>query len=117
MLSSTFCNKSVFVCASKGAVNLADQLHVAEEGVEGVEVGEAHHVGGAASCSLQKDPKSVIPSVRYNYTSHNVLNHSMSLKRKSNDRLLCFFFLKKCNKGLFLQLTETRFSSTNGVSM
>lgn len=40
----TFGNKRVSVCASKGAVNLADQLHVVEEGVEGIEVGEAHHV-------------------------------------------------------------------------
>ena len=30
--------------AGEGAVNLADQLHVVKEGVEGVEVGEAHHV-------------------------------------------------------------------------
>lgn len=41
--------------AGEGAVYLADQFHVVEEGVEGVEVGEAHHVGGAASCSLEKD--------------------------------------------------------------
>lgn len=56
VLRSTFGNKRRFVCASKGAVNLADQLHVVEEGVEGIEVGEAHHVGGGASCSLEKDP-------------------------------------------------------------
>jgi len=51
------------VSASEGAVNLADQLHVVEEGVEGIEVGEAHHVGGVASCSLEKDTKSAIASV------------------------------------------------------
>lgn len=45
------------MCAGNGAVDLADQLHVVEEGVEGVEVGEAHHVGDAASCSLQDHPK------------------------------------------------------------
>lgn len=44
------------MCASEGAVNLADQLHVVEESVEGVKVREAHHVGDAASCSLQKHP-------------------------------------------------------------
>lgn len=67
VLGSTFCNKRVFVCASNGAVNLADQLHVVQEGVEGIEVGEAHHVGGAASCSLEKDPESVIPPVQEDY--------------------------------------------------
>lgn len=51
------------MCAGEGAVNLADQLHVVEEGAEGIEVGEAHHVGGAASCSLEKDPESVISPV------------------------------------------------------
>lgn len=61
MLSSTFGNERVSVCAGEGAVNLTDQLHVVEEGVEGIEVGEAHQVGGAASCSLEKQSKSVIP--------------------------------------------------------
>lgn len=51
-LRCTFGNKRVSVCAGQGAVNLADQLHVVEEGVEGVKVGKAHHVGGAASCGL-----------------------------------------------------------------
>lgn len=51
----TFGNKCVSVCAGEGAVNLADQLHVVEESVEGIEVREAHHVRGAASCSLEKD--------------------------------------------------------------
>ena len=58
-LRCTFGNERVSVRAGEGAVDLADQLHVVEEGVEGVEVGEAHHVGGAASCSLEKQPKSV----------------------------------------------------------
>lgn len=49
--------------AGEGAVNLADQLHVVEEGVEGIEVWEAHHVGGAASCSLENDAKYVTSSV------------------------------------------------------
>lgn len=53
----TFGDQRVSVRAGDGAVNLADQLHVVEQGVEGVEVGEAHHVGGAASCSLRGDPK------------------------------------------------------------
>lgn len=52
MLRSTFGNKCVSVGASEGAVNLAYKLHIVEERVEGIEVGEAHHVGGAASCSL-----------------------------------------------------------------
>lgn len=50
--------------AGEGAVNLADQLHVVEESVEGIEVGEAHHVGGAASCSLESDAKSVSSSAQ-----------------------------------------------------
>lgn len=40
--------------AGQGAVDLSDHLHVVEESIEGIEVGEAHHVGGAASCSLRK---------------------------------------------------------------
>lgn len=40
--------------AGQGAVDLSDQLHVVEESVEGIKVGEAHHVGGATSCSLRK---------------------------------------------------------------
>ncbi len=61
----TFGDERVSVSAGEGAVNLAHQLHVVEEGVEGIEVGEAHHVGGAASRSLkrERDPKSVIASV------------------------------------------------------
>lgn len=43
--------------AGEGAVNLADQLHVVEESVEGIEVGEAHHVGGAATRSLESDAR------------------------------------------------------------
>ena len=62
-LRCTFGHKCVFVSAGEGAVNLADQLHVVEEGVEGIEVGEAHHVGGTASCSLEKDPKYINASV------------------------------------------------------
>lgn len=49
----TFGDERVPGGAGQGAVDLADQLHVVEEGVEGVEVGEAHHVGGAASRRLQ----------------------------------------------------------------
>lgn len=64
----TFGNKCVSVCAGDGAVNLAHQLHIVEEGVEGIEVGEAHHVGGTPSCSLDKYPKSVIPSVQEDFT-------------------------------------------------
>lgn len=67
-LMFTFGNKCVSVCAGDGAVNLAHQLHIVEEGVEGIEVGEAHHVGGAPSCSLDKYPKSVIPSVQEDFT-------------------------------------------------
>lgn len=59
MSRSTFRDESFFVRAGEGAVNLADQLHAVEEGVEGSEVGEAHHVGGAASCSLNKQSAKV----------------------------------------------------------
>lgn len=65
-LARTFGDERVSVRAGEGAVNLAHQLHVVEEGVEGVEVGEADHVGGAASCSLEEEPQSVIASVRLN---------------------------------------------------
>lgn len=56
-LGATFGDQRVSARAGDGAVNLADQLHVVEQGVEGVEVGEAHHVGGAASCGLREAPK------------------------------------------------------------
>lgn len=59
----TFGDERVSVRAGQGAVDLAHQLHVVEEGVEGIEVGEAHHVGGAASRSLETQPESVIASV------------------------------------------------------
>lgn len=49
----TFGDQRVSVRAGHRAVNLADQLHVVEQGVEGVEVGEAHHVGGAAPGGLR----------------------------------------------------------------
>lgn len=49
----TFGDQHVSVRARHRAVNLADQLHVVEQGVEGVEVREAHHVGGAASGGLR----------------------------------------------------------------
>lgn len=52
-LGATFGDQRVSVRAGHGAVNLADQLHVVEQGVEGVEVREAHHVGGAASGGLR----------------------------------------------------------------
>lgn len=83
-LGRTFGNKCVSVCAGEGAVNLADQLHVVEEGVEGIEVGEAHHVGGTASCSLKRDPESVIPSVRGwgGLQMDFIVNDSSSLKNK-----------------------------------
>lgn len=61
-LGSTFGDESVFVRARHRAVNLADQLHVVEESIEGIEVGEAHHVGGAPSRSLQQDQKPVRPT-------------------------------------------------------
>lgn len=61
-LRFTFSDKCVPVSPSQGAVDLADNLHVVEESVEGIEVGEAHHVGGAPSCSLQEDTKFVISS-------------------------------------------------------
>lgn len=53
----TFGHQRVLPRAGHGAVDLSDQLHVVQKGVEGVKVGEADHVGGAASCSLAKDKK------------------------------------------------------------
>lgn len=63
-LRATFGDQRVSVRACDGAVNLADQLHVVEQGVEGVEVREAHHVGGAASCSLRGDTKMSLFKLR-----------------------------------------------------
>ena len=42
--SSTFGDLSVFVCARQCAVDLANELHVVEQGGEGIEEGKAHHV-------------------------------------------------------------------------
>lgn len=64
VLGRTFGNKRVSVRACEGAVNLAHQLHVVEECVEGIEVREADHVGGASPCSLERDGKPVISSVQ-----------------------------------------------------
>lgn len=55
----TFGDQCVPVGADQGAVDLADQLHVVEEGIEGVEVGEAHHMGGAASRRLKNRGNNV----------------------------------------------------------
>lgn len=57
-LRGTFGDEGVSVRARHRAVDLANQLHVVEESIEGIEVGEADHVGGAPSCSLWKDPKA-----------------------------------------------------------
>lgn len=65
----TFGDERVPVGAGKRAVNLADQLHVVEKGVEGVEVREAHHVGGAASGGLENNATSVTDCV----LSHNLM--------------------------------------------
>lgn len=51
----TFGHKSVLSRAGQRAVDLADQLHVVQKGVEGVEVREANQVRGAATCSLAED--------------------------------------------------------------
>lgn len=54
-LWSTFGDECVSIRAGQGAVHLADQLHVVEEGIEGIEVREAHQVGGAAPSSLEEE--------------------------------------------------------------
>lgn len=51
----TFGDESVLSRASQCAVDLTDQLHVVQEGVESVEVREADQVRSAATCSLAED--------------------------------------------------------------
>lgn len=51
----TFGDQCVLSCACQCAVDLADQLHVVQEGVESVEVREADQVRSAATCSLAED--------------------------------------------------------------
>lgn len=48
----TFSHQCVLPCAGHCAVDLSDQLHVVQKGIEGVKIGEADHVRGAATCSL-----------------------------------------------------------------
>lgn len=54
MQSHTFSHLRVLPCACHCAVDLTDHLHVVQEGIEGIEVGEADHVSSAAPCSLGK---------------------------------------------------------------
>lgn len=75
----TFGDKRVPVGAGEHAVNLADQLHVVEESVEGVEVREAHHVGGAASGGLENNAMSVTDCV----LSHDFMLLHSCLSRHS----------------------------------
>lgn len=49
----TFSNKSIFARPSQSAVDFTDQFHVVQERVEGIEVGEAYHVRGAATGCLR----------------------------------------------------------------
>lgn len=49
----TFSHERVFAAAGERAVDFADEFHVVEERVEGVEVGEADHVRGAATGCLE----------------------------------------------------------------
>lgn len=70
-LRATFGDQRVSVRAGHGAVNLADQLHVVEQGVEGVEVREAHHVRGAASSGLRGRFLSTENKVRSNTLCHS----------------------------------------------
>lgn len=74
-LGATFGDQRVSVRAGHGAVNLANQLHVVEQGVEGVEVREAHHMGGAASCGLRGRPKTRHLSTDQKFRGHQV-NHT-----------------------------------------
>lgn len=48
----TFSDKRILASSSESAVDFADQFHVVQERVEGIEVGEAHHVRGATPCCL-----------------------------------------------------------------
>lgn len=75
----TFGDERVPVGAGEHAVDLADQLHVVEQGVEGVEVREAHHVGGAASGGLESNATSVTDCV----PSHNFMLLHSCLSRHS----------------------------------
>lgn len=75
----TFGDERVPVGAGEHAVNLAHQLHVVEEGVEGVEVREAHHVGGAASGGLENNATSVTDCA----LNHNFMSLHSCLSRHS----------------------------------
>lgn len=55
----TFSHERVLPRASQCAVDLAYQLHVVQEGVEGIEVREADHVRGAAACSLAEERQRI----------------------------------------------------------
>lgn len=57
----TFGHERVLPRACQCAVDLTDQLHVVQEGVEGVEVREADHVRGAATCSLVEERQRMLP--------------------------------------------------------
>lgn len=50
--ASTFSDESILASSSESAVDFTDQFHVVQERVEGIEVGEAHHVRGATPCCL-----------------------------------------------------------------
>lgn len=55
----TFGHERVLPRAGQCAVDLTQQLHVVQEGVEGVEVRETDHVRGAATCSLAEQRQSM----------------------------------------------------------
>ncbi len=49
----TFSDEHVLARPSESAVDFTDQFHVVQERVESIEVREAHHVRGAATCCLR----------------------------------------------------------------
>lgn len=49
----TFSDERILARPSESAVDFTDQFHVVQERVESIEVGEAHHVRGAATCCLR----------------------------------------------------------------
>lgn len=119
----TFGDQRVLARAGQCAVDLADQLHVVEEGVEGVEVGEADHVRGAAPCSLERETAACERRTVCKQT-----NSCPFIFKPIGGHISCLILtntdirtdkirgggVEGNDKG---QVTETRFSSTNGVSM
>lgn len=76
----TFSEERVFAAAGECAVDFANEFHVVEEWVEGVEVGEADHVRGPATCYLETANTTTAKSIN---TSTNKLYLSVCLSMYS----------------------------------